>query len=182
MDPLHIVLIILGLSLPIIIFVWHERAQTNPASRWPVLAKMLDFAYSDNPPRLVGRWKERQVTLQAGESGAVMYSILKEGGSFRVEIGPKEAMEKASGMIVPDKVEIPNSDLDAKFLVRATPAAAGEAVDLNVLMELTRFPGGWALVVPGRAELRLPFAPNQASQVRDAADIIVSLADSLEGI
>ena len=182
MEPIQFVLVALGLGLPIGLFLWHERAHSNPASRWPSLAKMLEFSYTDNPPRISGVWKERQVDLLAAEGGAVMVAAMRVAGAFRVEIGPKEEVEKAAGMIVPDKVDIPDTRLREKFMARATPAAAGEAVDINVLRKLLQFPGSWVLVVPGRAELRLPSPPNEASQVRDAADILVSLADALEGL
>jgi hypothetical protein len=182
MEPIQLVLVALGLGLPIGLYLWHDRAHSNPASRWPSLAKMLGFAYSDDPPRIAGVWKERKIDLIAAEGGVVMAAAMRAGGAFRVEIGPREDVEKAAGMIVPDKVDIPDTRLSEKFMARATPAAAGEAVDLNVLRKLLLFPGAWVLVVPGRAEMRLPFPPNEASQVRDAADILVSLADALEGV
>jgi hypothetical protein len=49
-----------------------------------------------------------------------------------------------------------------------------------VLRKLQRFPGAWALAVPGRVEVRLASPPVEAAQVRDAADAAVSLADALE--
>ncbi|HAH07765.1 MAG TPA: hypothetical protein DCM05_14790 [Elusimicrobia bacterium] len=182
MEPLQLLLILVGLALPIGIYLWHDRSHNNPGSRWPSLAKMLEFAYTDDPPRLSGVLKERQVDLFAADGGAVMTLTMRVAGAFRVEIGPREEVEKASGMIVPDKVEIRDSALGEKFMARATPAAAGEAVDLNVLRKLLQFPGAWVLVVPGRAELRLPSPPNEAAQVREAADILVSLAEALEGL
>jgi len=182
MNPLQIVLIVLAIALPFALFLWHERSQTNPASRWPMLAKMLEFSYSDNPPSLKGQWKERQVHLQAADFGALMTSPMKAGGSFRVEIGPRKAAEEASGMVVPDRIAIPDSALDEEFLIRATPAAAGEGVDLGLLRKVSRFPGAWILAVPGQVEMRLASAPMQAAQVRDAADILVSLADALESL
>jgi hypothetical protein len=182
MNPIHIALIFLGLALPIALFLWHERSQTNPASRWPSLAKVLQFAYSDNPPTLKGQWKERQVILQMAEGGALMRAAIRTAGAFRVEIGPKEAMEKASGMIVPDRIAIPDSALDEKLLLRATPGSAGESVDLTLLRKIAQFHGAWVIIVPGRAEMRFAFPPTEASQIREAADVLVSLADVLEGM
>jgi len=182
MNPLQIALLLLALALPVALFLWHDRSQTNPASRWPVLAKWLEFAYSDNPPALKGQWKERQVVLQMAGGTARLSVAMKTAGSFRVEIGPKEAVEKASGMIVPDRIAIHDSALDEKLLVRATPGSAGESIDLTLLRKIAQFHGAWVLVVPGGAEMRFETPPTEATQVREAADILVSLADALEGI
>lgn len=180
MDPLLIAGIVLGLALPIGIYLVRESRYKNPAARWPALAASLGFSYAEEPPRLSGRWKEREILLTAVEGGAVLSCALRPGGAFRVEAGPKELLEKEAGMVVPDRVRIPDSALDAKLLVRAQPEEAGAALDLNVLRRLLDFPGARVLANPGRADLRLSEPPSEAAQVRQAADIVVALADSLD--
>lgn len=180
MNGYLILIAIVVAAIPIAVFVLRESRYRNPAARWPRLAESLSFEYQDAPPRLRGRWKDREVLLTSQGEVSLMCAATRPSGSYRVEAGPKEALEKEAGMVVPDRVALNDTRLAQALLARAFPSEFAPALDLVILNKLAAFPGARILAVPGRVELRLPFSPTEPAHVRQAADIAVSLADAVE--
>ncbi|MFA6093580.1 MAG: hypothetical protein WC986_11580 [Elusimicrobiota bacterium] len=182
MNIFFIIIGIIALSIPVIIVLLREKRYYTPSSRWPSIAGNIGFAYQENPPRLQGRWKDREILISDEGTLIRVSAATKTSGSYRVEAGPKALLEKEAGMVVPDRVELQDARLSQALLARAYPAQAGQALDLTLLRKLAAFPEARLIGTPGKAELILNSSLSEANQLRQAADIVVCLADALDAL
>lgn len=178
---MEIVIILIGISIPIAVYLWRESRYRNPAARWPQLAGLLEFQYSNNPPALTGEWKGRVMTLTAMQEEAVLATPLACKTPVRVEIGPKAEVEKAAGMVVPDRVSFHDASFERRYLVRSTPLQLGEmGVDPSMRQRLLSLPDLRVLAVANNLQIRCPL-PTEASDVRAYCDVASALADAIDG-
>ena len=162
--------------------VWKAAAYNNPAKRWPKLAPELELKFETPPPKLAGRWKNREASLVAQESTAVAVVPLKAAAGLRLEIGPKAEVEKAAGMVVPDRLTFDEDRAFSEvFAVRSTPKEAGQrAIDPMARQKALAIKGFRLLATS--TELRVTAElPREADAVRDLLDLAVSLAEVLDG-
>ncbi len=164
-------------------FVW-ESLKSNPAKRWPKMAKTLGLAFEDSPPRLSGAWGARTVRVQAHGNRAVASFSVRPGALTRLEIGPREKVEKAAGMVVPDRVAFDGTAdraFSERFVVRAQPQSAGvKALDNTVRQRLTEAGDIHILAQGPSLQILLP-AACEARELRAALEIGGALLDALEG-
>ena len=178
---MEMLLILIGISVPLGIYAWRESRHRNPATRWPQLAENVQFAYSPAPPRLGGQWKGRRMTLTAGDSEATLSAQLAAGRTLRVEIGPRAVVEKAAGMVVPDRIELGDAAFEKRYLVRSTPAEIGQnAVDPSMRQRLLQLPDVRVLATGQELRMGIP-CPTEAGELRTYFDIAASLAESMDG-
>jgi len=178
---MELLIILVGISIPMAIYFWRESRQKNPAARWPRLAETMRLQYRPNPPRIGGVWKDRKMVLTAVENAGVLVTPLNAKSPVRLEIGPKDAVEKAAGLIVPDRVVLNDLPFERRFLARATPAELGEAVvDSAMRQKLLHMPDIFILAEGAQVQVRtsLPFEP---SELRECLDIAGSVAEAVEG-
>lgn len=175
-----LIAVLFGIGLPVGFWAWRESRLKNPAARWPELAPQLDMQFLPNPSRLEGQYKGRafRVLAEADGSTTVLTGLRGRTG-LRVEIGPRAEVEKASGMIVPDRIETGDSAFEKRWLVRGQPRELGEAAaDPSLRQRLMSLPDIHVLALPDRVTLRVPY-PSDASEIRNYLDIAVSVADSV---
>lgn len=178
---MEILLILVGIAVPIAFYVYRENRHNNPASRWPELADMIEFQFSPNPPTLTGQWKNRQIVFTAYENEVILASPLACKTNIRVEIGLKEEVEQAAGMVVPDRVDLNDSAFESRYLVRSTPLDLGEAaVDPSMRQRLMQLPDLHILALHNKIEIRIPQL-SEASQARSYSDVAAAIADSVDG-
>lgn len=181
MDATSLLFILIGISIPVALYIWREKQYHNPASRWPALAKMLEFQYASDPPRLAGEWKGRRVEIQAHGETAYLVMELDNKGPVRVEIGPKAEVERAAGIVVPDRVAFLDRQpaFDDNFIARATPIEIGQDLDFSLRQKIASLGDVYLLAQGGRLQMRVPIFA-EASPVRESMDVCVSLADAID--
>lgn len=182
---MEILVILVCIAIPLGVYFWRESRYRNPATRWPRLAESMGLQFQPNPPRIVGSWKDRKMTLTAVQEGesvaAVLSTPLNPKRQLRVEVGPREQIEKASGMVVPDRVAFNDPEFEARFLVRATPPELGEAAfDHSMRRKLLGLPDLWLLAQGKQLEVRVA-VPTEASEIREVMDVASSVADAIDG-
>jgi hypothetical protein len=179
---MELLIILIGVSIPILFYLWRESQHTNPATRWPDLAEMLEFSYEANPPRLQGDWKGRQMTLTSAEQEAVLTTPLSCRQGTRIELGPKADVEREAGMVVHDRIDLHDPLFEKRYLLRSTPPEVGEAaVDPSMRQRLLGLtPNLSILAGANRLDVRLPIA-TESDELRTYFDIAASLADSIDG-
>ena len=171
---------LLGIGLPVAWWAWRESRLKNPAVRWPELAPQLELKYLPEPPRLEGMYKGKSFRILAEGTGATVMTGLRGRAGLRVEIGPKEKVERESGMIVPDRVVVNDPAFDKRYLARCTPLdLADMAADHSLRQRLLSLPIEiHIMALPDRVIVSVPF-PTEASEIRNYLDIAVSVAESL---
>ncbi|MFH2203717.1 MAG: hypothetical protein ABIJ96_11415 [Elusimicrobiota bacterium] len=178
---MEILLILIGISVPIAFYVWRESRHNNPASRWPELAKIIEFQFTANPPAMTGQWKNRQMAFTAHPESMVLTSPLQCRTNIRIEIGPRQEVEQAAGMVVPDRVDFGDKAFDTRYMVRSTPLEFGQsAVDPAMRQRLLQLPDLRILVLHNKIDIQVPEL-SEASQVRSYCDVASSLADTVDG-
>ncbi len=178
---MEILIIAAAIILPLGVYFWRESRHRNPASRWPQLADQVELSYAADPPRISGAWKGRQMTLSAGPGAALLSVPLKAKAALRVEIGPRAEVEKAAGMVVPDRIQLNDSNFEQRYMLRSTPPEIGEAaVDPSMRQRILQLPDLRVLAQATRLEMRMP-VPTESSELRTYFDIAASLADSIDG-
>lgn len=181
MDMTSLLFILIGISIPVALYLWRDKQYHNPASRWPQLAKMLEFQYAADPPSLEGEWKGRRLQIQAHGESAYLLAELENKGPVRVEIGPKAEVEKAAGIVVPDRVTFAQRQpaFDDNFTARATPLELGYDIDYALRQKIAGIGDVYLLAQGGRLQMRVPVF-TEAAPVREAMDVCVSLADAID--
>lgn len=170
---------LLGIGLPVAWWAFRESRLKNPASRWPELAPQLELQFLPEPPRLEGIYKGKNFRILAEGENATVTTGLRGQPGLRVEIGPKERVEKDSGMIVPDRVAINDPAFEKRYLVRCTPLDMSHmAADHSLRQRLLSLPDIHILAITDRVVVTVPF-PTEASEIRNYLDIAVSIAESL---
>ena len=182
---MEILVILVCIAVPLGVYFWRESRYRNPASRWPRLAELMGLQYQPNPPRIMGSRKDRGMTLTAVQEGenlaAILTTPLTPKHHLRVEVGPREQIEKASGLVVPDRVTFDDSEFESRFLVRATPPELGVAAfDHSMRRKLLGMPDLWALAQGKQLEIRV-IVPTEASEIREYMDVASSIADAIDG-
>ncbi|MBI5622971.1 MAG: hypothetical protein HY924_04245 [Elusimicrobia bacterium] len=163
-------------------YAW-QTLQGQPSKRWPKLAERLGLKYEGPPPRLTGPWKNRQVTIQLdGERASASFPVRKPEG-LRLEIGPREEVEKAAGIVVPDRVDFndPSSlAFNQRYMVRCKPQAlAASVLDPVMRQRIMAIEGFHVLAEAGR--LTVPVDPGADSDgIQVVLDLAASLLDGLE--
>ncbi|MBI5884258.1 MAG: hypothetical protein HZB91_14275 [Elusimicrobia bacterium] len=161
-----------------------QSLQQEPSKRWPKLAERLGLKYEGPPPRMTGPWKSRQVAVQAdGERAVVSFAVRRPEG-FRLEIGPREAVEKAAGLVVPDRVEFTDpSDLafNQRFLVRCKPQDIGRAVLDGVLRHNLLGLGDFHILAEGGRFTVRARLDSDSDELRGVFDLASSILDGVEG-
>ncbi|MDE2292860.1 MAG: hypothetical protein KGL53_12325 [Elusimicrobia bacterium] len=176
----YLVALLLGIGLPLAWWAWNDSRRKNPAVRWPQLAAQLELQFLPDPPRLEGAWKGRAFRVLAEGERASVVTGLRGKSRLRVEIGPKDAVEKAAGMVVPDRIQVGDLAFERRYVVRATPPELGEiAADPSMRQRLMRLPDVHVIALQDRVVVRVPY-PSEAGQARDYLDIAAAVADSLE--
>lgn len=103
---------------------------------------------------------------------------------LRLEIGLREAVEKAVGIVVPDRAEFdkpPAYAFNHRFLVRCKPwEAAQRALDQVLRQRLLGLGEFHILAECGGFRVSLPLSAG-ARQLGEALDIASSILDALEG-
>lgn len=175
-----LVALILGIGIPFGWWLWRDSRLKNPATRWPDLAPQLEMKFLPEPPRLEGAWKGRAFRVLAEEGRASVVTGARAKTKLRLEIGPKEMVEKAAGMVVPDRVPMNDYAFDKRYVVRCTPHELGElAADPSLRQRLMQMPDLHIIALQDRVVVRAPI-PTEASQIRNYLDIASSVADSIE--
>lgn len=170
---------LLGIGLPVAWWAYRESRLKNPAVRWKELAPQLELAFLPEPPRLEGKYKGKSFRILAEGTGATVMTGLRGRPGLRVEIGPRERVEKESGMIVPDRVVVNDPAFDKRYLARCTPLdLADMAADHSLRQRLLTLPDIHILAISDRVVVTVPF-PTDAAEIRNYLDIAVSVADSL---
>lgn len=180
---MELLIILIGISIPIAVYFWRESRHNNPAARWPQLAEMVEFQYAPAPPRMGGNWKGRQVTVTAVGEGqeAVVSTPLQCRSQIRFEIGPRQEVERAAGMVVPDRVSFNDRHFEDRYCVRSTPGQLGElAVDPAMRQRLLQLPDLRVLGLSNKLDVRVP-NPTEASDLRAFCDVAAALADAIDG-
>ncbi|MBI4678779.1 MAG: hypothetical protein HY748_14465 [Elusimicrobia bacterium] len=164
-------------------FAW-QALQQEPSRRWPKLAERLSLKYEGPPPRMTGPWKNRQVTVQPESEKAVVSFPVRRPENFRLEIGPRETVEKAAGIVVPDRLEFTEPAalaFNERFLVRCKPVETGRVVFDHVMRARLLALGEFhVLAEAGRFTIRLPL-DTDASALRQIFDLVSSILDGVEG-
>lgn len=169
-----------GVGVPVAWWLFREARLKNPAARWPELATALGMRFEPEPPRIEGTYKGRNFRVQPDPSGAVAVTGLRGRPGLRFELGPKAAVEKAAGMVVPDRVAAGDSAFNARYMVRCTPVELGGiAADPALCQRLMKLPDLHVIAVSDRVVVRSPF-PTEAAEVRSYLDVASSVADALE--
>lgn len=169
------------IALPLAWWFWRESRDRDPSVVWPRLAPGLGLAYSGPPPALQGDWNGRPVGLLM-EAGRVVASARHAPSArVRLEIGARAELERAAGMVVPDRVEFPEDrEFSAAYLVRAAPEEFGRLViDGAVRRRLMGLEGVHLLASGGRVDVSLPELRCE-EQLRDLFDLAVAVADAAE--
>ena len=178
---MFIVAVLFGVGVPVGFWLWRESRLKNPATRWPELAPYLEMKYLGDPPRIEGAWKGRTFRLTAEGEEALVITGANARKGIRVEIGPKEMVEKAAGMVVHDRVVLNDFNFEKRYLLRGTPPELGEqACDPSMRQRLMSLPDVHILALPDRVVVRVPF-PTEASQIRNYLDLAGAVADSIDG-
>ena len=186
MEPAQLLFILVGLSIPIAIYLWRDIRYRNPAIRWRQLAPLLGFDFENNPPRIGGKWKGRQMVVcaQPNEPTAVLTVPLNCPHSVRLEIGPRADVERDAGIVVPDRVVFHGTEnlaFEKRFLVRSTPLELGQtATDMALRQRLLGMKDVRILAVSNRLDMVFPI-PTEVSELRDWLDVAESLADAIDG-
>ena len=181
MTEFRIILIVLLIAVPVLWFFWREGRATRPELLWPRLAGPLNLEFSASPPSLSGSWLGRQIVVRADGGTVVATARYRPNAGTRIEIGDREEVERAAGMVVPDRVEFPeDSAFSRRLLVRASPEERGRmAADPNVRRRLMALAGVHVLASSGRADVSLTGGAKE-SQLREMLDIAVAVADAAE--
>ena len=178
---MEILLILIGVSVPIAFYVWRESRHNNPSSRWPELAKLMEFQFAATPPTLSGQWKNRHMVFTAFAQDVILTTPLQCRTNIRIEIGPRQEVEQAAGMVVPDRVDLNDSAFEKRYMVRSTPLELGEsAIEPAMRQRLQQLPDLRILALHDKIDIKVP-GLSEASQVREYCDIASALADSVDG-
>jgi hypothetical protein len=164
-------------------FVW-QTLQREPSKRWPKLAERLGLKYEGPPPRMTGPWKNRSVTIQPdGEKASVVFPVRRPEG-LRLEIGPREEVEKAAGIVVPDRIELTDPSalaFNQRFMVRCKPADPARAALDGVLRQQLLGMGDFRVLAEnGRLKVWAGLEADSA-ELRAILDLASSLLDGIEG-
>ena len=177
------ILILVGVSLPIGVYLWRESRRCNPAVRWSELAESIGFTFSAPPPRLTGKWKGRMMTLTANENGTILSCPLQRK-DVRLEVGEKSRVERESGMIVPDRIDFSGpgaSDFSARFMLRSTPPEVGrQALDPALRKRLLEIAQIHVLAEAGTLRIEQT-PPTEEAALRDSLDLAEAFADLIDG-
>lgn len=175
-----LIALVLGVGVPVGWWIFKESRLKNPAACWPGVATDLGLKFILDPPRMEGLYKGRNFRISMDPAGAAVVTGLRGRAGLRFEIGPKAAVEKAAGMVVPDRVALNDSAFEKRYMVRSTPIDLGElAADPSLRQRLLKLPDLHVMAVSDRVVVKTPF-PSEASDVRTYLDIASSVADSLE--
>jgi hypothetical protein len=96
-----------------------------------------------------------------------------------LEIGPRDEVEKAAGIVVPDRVSFADPKFECNYLVRATPSEIGQEIDVALRQKLLALDRVSILATTKGIQISLP-TPTEPSQLRDVMDVAVSVADLLD--
>jgi len=186
MDAAQFLFILIGISVPIGAYFWRESRYRNPAFRWRQIAPALEMRFAPNPPRLSGHWKGREALVCAQEDGTAIVSMpFSCPGALRLEIGPRAEVERDAGIIVPDRVRFQGpegAEFERRYMVRANPLEMGEtALDISLRQRILAMNELRLVAASDRIDMAIPL-PCEVRELRDALDILSSLADALDGI
>lgn len=167
-------------------FIWNDRRNSNPAFRWKNIAEELHLQFQE-PAVLVGHWKERELSWKAdlATSTALLACRFESKRPIRLEIGLNAEVERRAGIIVPDKVQLPDnshSGFEEKYTIRCQPLEIGSAlVDHSVRSKFAEFDNAYLVAANGVIQMRFPMLL-RAKDLREAMDIAVSLAETMGSI
>lgn len=167
---------------PLALFLWRRFSITTPSLQFPILAPILDMEYQSDPPRLSGDWDGRQTVIVAlpEKQGVRINLALLQPSKLRVEIGPKELVEKRSGIVVPDPVHTGDPEFEGRFLARVNDKEAGLGlIDPVLRQRLLELPHADILGQAGQVSCLIPelVAPETAEQ---ALEVLTAIAGGME--
>lgn len=181
MDAVRWLLALLLIVAPVAWYLWREARDKKPEVLWKELGPELGLAFSAEPPMLRGAWNGREVSLVFENGRPVASSRYSSGARVRLEVGDRGEVEKASGLVVPDRVEFPeDSAFSRQMLVRATPEEFGRlVVDPTMRARLLRLSGAHLLASGGRVDVSVPEATRE-EEFRELFDVAVAVAEAAE--
>lgn len=165
-------------------YMFWMSMQNEPSKRWPKLAERLGLKFEGPPPRITGPWKSRQVAVQVQDGKAVVSFPVRRPEGFRMEIGPRAEVEKAAGIVVPDRLEFTEPSalaFNQRFMVRCKPADPGRAALDHILRQrLLALKDFGILAEKGRFNVALPL-DSDSTALREVFDLVSSILDAVEG-
>ena len=114
--------------LPIGLYLLKQAKVSTPSLQWPALAGVLKFQYQAQPPRMLGDWDGRHVSVELHNGQVLATMQLSQPSRLRVEVGSKAAMESRAGMVMPDRVNTSDADFDGRFIARCSDRAAAQQI------------------------------------------------------
>ena len=181
MSGVMFLMVVLAIAGPVYFFI-KEKQSGDPAYRWKSLAEELHLQFQP-PASMVGRWKERELSWKADQGAALLECRFNAKRAVRLEIGPSTEVEKRAGIIVPDKVVLPDNShtgFEDRYMIRCQPLEVGPAlVDHSVRAKFAEFQNSYLIASNGVIQMRFPVLL-RGKDLREAMDIAVSLAETLE--
>lgn len=171
---------VLAALLPFILLAARHIKTSTPSLQWPSLAEILKFQYQDKPPRLLGQWDGRNVSVELHNERVLVTMQLSQATRLRVEAGLKEDVARRAGMIVPDPVLTGDSAFESRLLARCSDKNAGTVIfDPALRQRLMALPFVEALGVGEKVQWMLPEL-NEAAGLERVLEVMTAIASELE--